>query len=317
MKKVRGNASWNGLSREKRATLMQWLFEERLSFNMALERAKTELGFTGSRTSLRRFYHRTRDERLLSGLTETGEVARTVEKSDVSVERLRNAGLKLAAEMFLRQVATSPENTKEWAPLAKLLLQAEKNDSWRRIKEEENGIRQRTLDFARVKYHYNVMAHAQQMLPELKELERANQDPTVTLLESNKAINDVRRGMFGEVLPDLLPETEEELAHPEIIVARFEEGKRQRSAQHAREYQERQREQQEQQRLREMEQIKVKLAAEPKKPAADRDEEGGSHWTETEEERERWAREDANDGARPEADDKEVAYYPREKGGGK
>jgi hypothetical protein len=121
LKKVRGNAAWNGLSREKRATLEHWLFEDRLSYDAALERAKKELGFTGSRTSLRRFYERMRSERLLSGLTDTGAVARTVEQSDVSVERLRNAGLKLAAEMFLRTVASTPENTKEWAPLAKLL----------------------------------------------------------------------------------------------------------------------------------------------------------------------------------------------------
>jgi hypothetical protein len=242
MKKVRGNAAWNGLSREKRATLEQWLFEEGMSYNTALERAKSELGFRGSRTSLRRFYERTRSERLLSGLTDTGNVARTVEKSDVSVERLRNAGLKLAAEMFLRQVATSPQNTKEWAPLAKLLLQAEKNESWRRIKEEENGIRQRALDFARVKYQYNTMAHALKALPELRQMEEANKDPEVRELEENKRINDLRRMLFGNVLPDLLPETEEEKAHPEILKAREKEGYERQMAKFARKREERERE---------------------------------------------------------------------------
>ncbi len=213
LKKVKANAAWNGLSRTQRATLEEWLFEEGLSYNAALERAKSELGFTGSKTSLRRFYERARSERLLSGLVDTGNLARTVEKSDVSVERLRNAGLKLAAEMFLRSVAASPENMKEWAPLAKLLLQAERNESWRRIKEEENEIRKRALELARERFQYAVTEKARKEAPEPEETEMSE-------LEENKMVNNIRRGMFGENIPGVLPETEYELAHPEILEAR-------------------------------------------------------------------------------------------------
>ncbi len=67
LKKVKANAAWNGLSRTQRATLEEWLFEEGLSYNAALERAKTELGFTGSKTSLRRFYERARSDAVVSG----------------------------------------------------------------------------------------------------------------------------------------------------------------------------------------------------------------------------------------------------------
>jgi hypothetical protein len=305
MKKVRANAAWNGLSREKRATLEQWLFEERLSYNAALERASTELGFTGSRTSLRRFYERAKSERLLSGLTETGEVARTVEKSDVSVDRLRNAGLKLAAEMFLRQVAGSPENTKEWAPLAKLLLQAEKNDSWRKIKEEENGIRQRTLDFARVKYQYNTMAHALKALPQLKEIERANMDPEVREFEDNKHINNLRRGMFGDAIPDLLPETPEERDHPEILRAREQAAYEKQMGIFAREQEERMREWAE---MRAKTKVTEGATAVPGQDAVQKQEE---------EEEQRFREEDARDGADPVEGERPVAagaYYP---GGGK
>ncbi len=220
MKKVRGNAAWNGLSGTQRATLEHWLFEERLSYNVALERAKAELGFTGSKSSLRRFYERARSERLLSGLTDTGNLARTVEESDVSVERLRNAGLKLAAEMFLRSVASAPENAKEWVPLAKLLLQAERNESWRRIKDTENGIRERALELARARFQYATIDRAMKALPQLNELKQARQDPEVSELEENKMVNDIRRHLFGAVLPELLPETPEELAHPEVLRAK-------------------------------------------------------------------------------------------------
>ena len=82
MRKTRSNASWNGLSREQRGKLEEWLFEERLGFKAALERAKTELGYAGSQTSLRRFYERMKTERMLSSLTDTGRLAETVEKSE-------------------------------------------------------------------------------------------------------------------------------------------------------------------------------------------------------------------------------------------
>jgi hypothetical protein len=242
LKKVRSNATWNGLSGEKRATLEHWLFEEGLSYNTALERAKSELGFTGSRTSLRRFYEHARSQRLLSGLTDTGNLARTVEESDVSVERLRNAGLKLAAEMFLRSVAASPENMKEWAPLAKLLLQAERNESWRRIKEEENEIRERSLELARERFQYATINRAMKALPELNELDEARRDPELTELEENKRINDIRRGMFGPNIPGVLPETEEELAHPEILKAKEKEAWARQMAIYARQREERERE---------------------------------------------------------------------------
>jgi hypothetical protein len=242
LKKVRSNATWNGLSGEKRATLEHWLFEEGLSYNAALERAKSELGFKGSKSSLRRFYEHARSERLLSGLTYTGNLARTVEESDVSVERLRSAGLKLAAEMFLRTVASAPGNTKEWAPLAKLLLQAERNESWRRIKEEENEIRERSLELARERFQYATINRAMKALPELNELDEARRDPELTELEENKRINDIRRGMFGPNIPGVLPETPEELAHPEILKAKEKEAWARQMAIYARQREERERE---------------------------------------------------------------------------
>ncbi len=153
----------------------------------------------------------------------------------MSVERLRNAGLKLAAEMFLRLVAASPENMKEWAPLAKLLLQAERNESWRRIKEEENGIRERSLELAREKFQYAVTEKARKEAPEPEETE-------MTELEENKMVNNIRRGMFGENIPGVLPETEYELAHPEILEAREKEAYARQMAIYARKREEREQE---------------------------------------------------------------------------
>jgi hypothetical protein len=289
LKKTRADAAWNGLSRTQQATLEHWLFEERLSYNAALERAKSELGFTGSKSSLRRFYERARSERLLSGLADTGNLARTVEASDVSVEQLRNAGFKLAAEMFLRQVASAPENAKEWAPLAKLLLLAERNESWRRIKEEENRLRERALELARERFQYATTAKAMKALPEPEE-------PEMTELEENKMVNDMRRHLFGAVLPELLPETPEELANPAVLRAREKAIFEKYNGKNARERQERERERMREEAIQN-EQLKVQNEAK-------NDAEGGEQ--------------DVTDGAEPEAASEqpveEGVYYP---GGGK
>jgi len=64
MTKVKLNASWNGLSPKQRRTLESWLFDEKLGYQEALERARKELGFKGAMSSLRRFYSRPSQERL-------------------------------------------------------------------------------------------------------------------------------------------------------------------------------------------------------------------------------------------------------------
>ena len=64
MAKLKSHAKWNGLSKKQRETLEEWLFEEKMGFAKAWERAKKELGFTGSVSSLRRYYGRTQEERM-------------------------------------------------------------------------------------------------------------------------------------------------------------------------------------------------------------------------------------------------------------
>ena len=88
-------------------------------------------------------------------------------------------------------------------------------------------------------------------LPELQDLREAQQDEEMTVYEKNKRLNDVRRQMFGDVIPELLPENEEEAANPEIIVRRFQEGQRRQQEQYARDYEERQKEQAEERAKRE------------------------------------------------------------------
>jgi len=243
MAKVKSHAKWNGLSKQQRDTLEEWLFEEQMGFVKAWERAKTELGFTGSVSSLRRFHGRTAQERMLAGFAEAGRVMASVDKSPVEAEALRSSGMKVATQVFFKLVTEKSEELKAWLPLAKLLAQCEKNESWRAVKDEENEIRKATLKFAQIRFQYDTMGEAMRALPQLQKAREAQEESEMTVYEKNKRLNDLRRRMFGEVIPDLMPENEEEEAHPEIIVRRFKEGQRREQERFAREYRERQREQ--------------------------------------------------------------------------
>jgi hypothetical protein len=243
MAKVKSHAKWNGFSKQQRGTLEEWLFEEKMGYTKAWERAKTELGFTGSLSSLTRFYKRTAEERMLAGFTESGRVMASVNKAPVEAEELRSSGMKVVTQVFFKLVTEKSEESKAWLPLAKLLAQREKNEAWRAVKDEENEIRKATLKFAQIRHQYDVMGQALKALPELEEVRQAQEEDEMTVYEKNKRLNDLRRRMFGEVIPDLLPENEEEEAHPEIIVRRYQDGQRRQQEQFAREYRERQREQ--------------------------------------------------------------------------
>jgi hypothetical protein len=68
MRKIRSDAKWLGLSQPQRATLEAWLFEDHLSYEAALARARAELRFGGSWSGLQRFHQRVARERALKEL---------------------------------------------------------------------------------------------------------------------------------------------------------------------------------------------------------------------------------------------------------
>ncbi|HXD01223.1 MAG TPA: hypothetical protein VN048_17935 [Verrucomicrobiae bacterium] len=246
MAKVKSHAKWNGLSKKQRETLAEWLFEEKMGYTKAWERAKKELGFTGSLSSLRRYYSRTEGERMMAGFEESARMMASVNNAPADAESLRNSGMKVAAQVFFRLVRERPDELKAWLPLARLLAQCEKNDSWRAVKDEENEIRKAALQFARVRFQYDAIDAGMKSLPKLIALKQARDRAEMTIYDDNKMINDLRRRLFGDGLHDMLPENEEEEANPEIIKRRCEEGQRRRQEQFAREHRERMREQAEQ-----------------------------------------------------------------------
>jgi len=130
MKKSGSNALWNKLSPEHRELLDEWHFEQNLSCAEAWPRAQAELGFQGSVSSLKRYYQRRSDERVME------EVA---EEAPGDVKVLRLATMKLVAAQAFQQVRETPDEVEKWGPAVKLMVENDRNETTReghRIRKE-------------------------------------------------------------------------------------------------------------------------------------------------------------------------------------
>src|ERR1700722_3132817 len=215
MKKVRSNASWNQLTPKQRERLDRWLFEENLSYAAVLPKAKSELGYKGSQTSLRRYYERRRQERLLTDLKEVGRDMMEVRELDANPDVSRKASMQMLGAYLFRVLREAPDKVKEWAPVANLLVRNEYNEIVREAKAREHQIREKAMAFAREKFELNTTERALKALPKLKELAQARKDPQTKRYEEYARLNQIRRMMFGageEVQPESAEEEAEMLA---------------------------------------------------------------------------------------------------------
>ena len=104
MKKTRSDAKWNGLSRAQQQKLEAWLFEENLRYDDALNRAKKEFGFTGSKASVQRFYKNKAQERLLKEMMDSRQEVVELNEAPVNIATLKGAGMKVLAHRFFQQM---------------------------------------------------------------------------------------------------------------------------------------------------------------------------------------------------------------------
>jgi hypothetical protein len=213
LKKVRSNAQWIGLTSGQRRTLEGWLFDDLLGFAESIERARRELGFTGSLSSLKRFYARRAREREVEGFGVSRDEAEAVNGAPGDAGVFRAAAMKRLARLLFKRVQEAPDDLAEWGMLATLLLKSEENELRRELKGEENEIRRECLEFAKERFRFNVVEEAQKALPELQALAEARKDPQLAKYEEAKRVNGILRCLFGENLPEPLhPESPEEEA---------------------------------------------------------------------------------------------------------
>ena len=215
MKKTRKDAKWAGLSPEARNKLEKWLFEECMGFEEALKEAQRQFNFQGSISSLKRFYQRASEARMLTDAVNEAAGARP----SLSEGEARTVAMKAVGNLLVRQITENPEDIKEWWVLAKLMLQSQENELRERLHREEtelrerlhrekSGIRREHLELARERFQWNAVDDAEKALPEIQELVRKRQDPKARTFDFNKAMNAVRLKLFGRV-PGPAPEDAE------------------------------------------------------------------------------------------------------------
>jgi hypothetical protein len=210
MKKLATNARWSGLPPESVQKLENWLFDEKLAFSDALERAQRELAFTGSLSSLKRFYQRRSRERVVGEFADLCRGAQNVVDAPGNVRLLRTAAMKIVSQLFFKKITENPDSTREWEFLAKLLLQSEDNELRRLAKDEENAIRRENLAFAREKYDFNIVDEMLELLPDVNALHKLRNDPGTTDYDHNRLKNRMKKRMFDDAAVDFLPESEKE-----------------------------------------------------------------------------------------------------------
>jgi hypothetical protein len=245
MQKVKSNARWTALSSENLQTLDKWLFDENLSYAAIFPRAQTELGYKGHISSLKRYFLRRRKERVTEEFKDLRNELAAISDAPANADSFRQASMKLMGTFLFQQLRRSPENVKEWAAVAKLMVQNDYNELLRETKEEEfnlrrelkakdyeirrelkaedRQVRRESLDFLREKFQFDIIENAVKALPALMELCEARKDPNLNRYAHNARWNKARRAMFGPN-SQVLPETAEEEA--EMLAARKERGEK-------------------------------------------------------------------------------------------
>jgi hypothetical protein len=226
MQKAKSNARWTQLSVKRRDTLDKWLFEEKMSYAAILPRAKAELGFKGGMSSLKRYCARRQKERALTEFTELRNEVAAISGAPGNANELRSASMKLLGRFFFHRVRAAPENVKDWAPVASLLVQNDHNEVLRESKAEEIKLRREQMEFAKQKFQFDTVERALNALPQLQALAESRRNPETRRYEENRHWNKVLRRMFGawsKVYPENAREEAEMLAAKKEREARREQ----------------------------------------------------------------------------------------------
>jgi hypothetical protein len=206
MKKIHASAKWNELTVEQLEQLEEWLFDERMSYQKALEKAVAEFKFTGSLSSVKRFYQSRARDRVVDEFLDAGDLLKQIKESPTDAAGLLKGVLKLVGRLLMDLVTESPDGVKDWAPILRLMLQHEANEHRREAKEKELELKRERLKLSRQRLETNIIKATKRALPSVQALVKVEQDPEATEFEENIRVNNIRRDLFGPDLPDLQPE---------------------------------------------------------------------------------------------------------------
>ncbi len=178
--KIRSDSIWNSLPPERRKIFEGWLFEERVSYAAARERAHTEWGVEGSLASVGRFYRRIARERVVDDFAELSDTSAQVDGAEGKLEGMRASAMKVLSMQLLEKAVERGE-VKDLALLGRVLTQS-----------EEREIQRGRLALAREKFEYKASKAA---LTQLTLLDKIRQEEEA---REEARIQEIKLSVFGK-----------------------------------------------------------------------------------------------------------------------
>jgi hypothetical protein len=181
-RRIRGDAFWSRLQPEHRKQLHTWLFEERLTFRDAHQRARKELGLDCSLATIGRCYQYILREQAADEVADALDSAQTILQSGGNVGKLRAAAMELIATRLL-QKAMDHADPKDLNALGRLVLEA-----------EEKELRRERGRLLREKFEFKASKAALKLLPMAAKMREDE------LEAEDKRIKDIQWKLFGKQL---------------------------------------------------------------------------------------------------------------------
>jgi len=182
MSKLRSDSTWAVLTPPQKETITEWLFEENLGYDEALERIRKEFGISASKSSLASYYQSLANERLCEDLSEAHALANQACGANANVSTWRGAAVRIIGKKLM-DCALKPGPAKELPTLATLILQSEQHE-----------IQREWLALARERFEFKASKAALKVLPLLDEMNRDDEAREIARIET------IKRKIFGNLV---------------------------------------------------------------------------------------------------------------------
>ena len=180
------------------------MFEEDLTYQVIVERVKSEFGMETSMMSLSRLYRELALIRQQYDLFNADLAANKVNDVFGSVEGMRQATIKILAKSAVSMAVDKPGAVEQLLPLARVLLESEENEiRLRRVRREEQQ-----FEYGAAMANHKPMEKVRAFVASIVDNQHISQE------EKNKQVAELKKDLFGKAdkwKPAMVKDAEQKL----------------------------------------------------------------------------------------------------------
>jgi hypothetical protein len=120
--KLRSDSHWSKLNKEQRQRLEKWLFDDGLTYEEVLQKAKSDLGIAASLSSLKRYRARAVQDQLLYQLTDGTAIARCPKRANGQRKYSHAMASRLAGMRVFSMFLGQPDQEKNLIAMLRLMV---------------------------------------------------------------------------------------------------------------------------------------------------------------------------------------------------